>query len=117
VRFRADRRKESQSRRRSSLGSRTFRPLREQWRLITGTLGGMISSEKLKVTVCLAGTGAFLLGGFMFVGTLLLGHARPMWMEFEYAPHYALYGLVAGGVLGLAIDWWRASASNRTKQM
>jgi len=58
MRFRADRRKESQSRRRSSLGSRTFRPLREQWRLITGTLGGMISSEKLKVTVCLAGTGA-----------------------------------------------------------
>ena len=47
----------------------------------------------------------------MFFGTLLLGHMRPMWMEFEYAPRYAFIGLASGGVLGLAVDWWRASAS------
>jgi hypothetical protein len=75
------------------------------------SLIGMISFSKLKFTIGLAVAGAFLLGGFMFVGTLLLGHVRPMWMEFEYAPRYAICGLVAGGVLVLAVDWWRASTS------
>lgn len=74
-------------------------------------LVGMILLSKLKFTIGLAVAGALLLGGFMFVGTLLLGHVRPMWMEFEYAPRYALYGLAAGGVLGLAIDGWRALTS------
>lgn len=69
------------------------------------------------MTVCLALAGALLLGGFMFVGTLLLGHVRPMWMEFGYAPRYALYGLAAGGVLGFAVDFWRASASKAINKM
>ncbi|MGI4830870.1 MAG: hypothetical protein ACRYFU_22175 [Janthinobacterium lividum] len=63
----------------------------------------MMSLNKVKIIVYFAIAGAFLLGGFMFIGTLLLGHMRPMWMEFHYAPHYALYGLVGGGVLGWLI--------------
>ena len=77
----------------------------------------MTSLGKLKGTVCLAAAGAFLVGAFMFIGTLLLGHVRPMWMEFEYVPRSALYGLVAGGVLGLAVDWWGASASKRNNEV
>ncbi len=55
--------------------------------------------------------GAVFRGGFMGCGTLVLGHARPMWMEFEYAPRWAFYGFVAGGIIG-SIVTWLARASN-----
>ena len=73
----------------------------------------MISVGNFKWTICLALAGTFLLGSFMFVGVVLLGHVRPMWMELEYTPRYALYGLVAGTALGSAVDFWRSSAAKR----
>ena len=43
----------------------------------------------------------------MFGGTLLLGHVRPMWMEFDKTGSYALVGLVIGAGVGLLIDYIR----------
>ena len=55
--------------------------------------------------------GAVLCGGFMGCGTLVLGHVRPMWMEFDYAPRWGFYGFVAGAIVG-SIVTWLAGASN-----
>ena len=63
--------------------------------------------KEFKATVCLAIAGSVLLGGFMSVWTLFLGHVRPMWMEFDYAPAYALVGLAGGAAAGLVVDWRR----------
>ena len=52
---------------------------------------------------------AVLLGGFMFMGTLLLGHVRPSWMEFDYTLPWALIGLAVGAASGLVLDLVRSS--------
>lgn len=52
-----------------------------------------------------AGAGAMLLGAPMLVGTLILGHMRPMWMEVAYALPAAIVGLLLGAGLGLALEF------------
>jgi hypothetical protein len=63
-------------------------------------------------TIRLSVAGLVVSGGFMFLGTLLLGHIRPMWMEFDYTLPSALVALLVGSVLGLIVDYqrWKASA-------
>jgi len=50
-----------------------------------------------------------LFGGFMFFGTLVSGHVRPEWMEFDYTLHWSLIGLAIGAVLWLILDFIRSS--------
>jgi hypothetical protein len=52
--------------------------------------------------------GGLLFGAFMLIGTLLLGHVRPMWMEFDYTLPFCLIGLALGAAAGLIFDWIRS---------
>ena len=63
--------------------------------------------RKFKMTVALGAIFGILSGVFMAAGTLLLGHVRPMWMEFIYAPPTALIGFAVGAVVGLVVDYVR----------
>lgn len=47
--------------------------------------------------------GGVVFGGFMLVGSVLLGHMRPMWMELDYTLPCAFLGLLVGGLLGFII--------------
>ncbi len=67
--------------------------------------------KEFKAAVRLAIAASLLLGAFMSVGMLFLGHVRPMWIEFDYAPAYALVGLAGGAAVGLVVDWRRSMAS------
>jgi hypothetical protein len=59
--------------------------------------------RQFQATGCLAFAGAILAGGMMAAGTLLLGHARPMWMELENSGLCALVGFIAGAGTGLVL--------------
>lgn len=61
-------------------------------------------ARNFKMTVCLALVGAVCAGCLVVVGTLLLGHMRPMWLEVYFAGPAALGGLAVGGLIGLAFD-------------
>ena len=63
--------------------------------------------RQFRATACLAIVGMVLSGGFMVGGSLLLGHARPTWMEFENTGIYAVAGFVIGAGIGLVIDYLR----------
>ena len=54
------------------------------------------------VVSALALAGALACGTLMLAGTWLLGHVRPTWMEFGYAPGAAGVGAVLGMLAGLA---------------
>ena len=47
----------------------------------------------------------------MLIGTMILGHVRPMWMEFHHAVSAAakgmVYGVALGLILGFANRMWR----------
>jgi prolipoprotein diacylglyceryltransferase len=47
--------------------------------------------------------GAVVFGGFMLVGTILLGHMRQMWMELDHTLPCTLLGLFVGGWVGFVI--------------
>ncbi len=64
--------------------------------------------RQFQATGCLAVVGAILAGGMMAGGTLLLGHARPMWMELDRTGSYALAGFVVGAGIGLVVDHLRS---------
>jgi hypothetical protein len=63
--------------------------------------------QSLKASILLGVILGLFSGGFMFWGTLLLGHARPIWMEFAYALPSALIGVAVGAIAGLIIDFAR----------
>jgi hypothetical protein len=49
----------------------------------------------------------------MLVGTLLLGHTRPPWMELSYALPAGVVGLLVGSILGIAAELnWVNTAGN-----
>jgi hypothetical protein len=48
--------------------------------------------------------GGILFAAFMLIGTLLLGHVRPRWMEFDYTFPSFLIGLALGAGAGIIVD-------------
>ena len=63
----------------------------------------MVAMQRRKAIPTFSIAGALLFGGFMLIGTLLLGHMRPMWMELDYVLPCAGGGLLVGVLLGLMI--------------
>jgi hypothetical protein len=61
----------------------------------------MVTMRRRKAVTRFSILGVILFGGFMLVGTLLLGHMRPMWMELDYVLPCAGGGLLVGVLLGL----------------
>jgi hypothetical protein len=63
----------------------------------------MVSMQRSKAVTGFSIAGGVVFGGFMVVGSILLGHVRPMWMELNYTLPCALLGLLVGGLLGFII--------------
>jgi hypothetical protein len=61
----------------------------------------MLAMQRSKAIAGFSLAGAVVFGGFMLVGTILLGHVRPMWMELDYTLPCGALGLLVGGLLGL----------------
>jgi hypothetical protein len=59
--------------------------------------------QQVKAIAVFSLAGAGLFGAFMLVGTMLLGHIRPMWMEVSYSLPCAAAGLFIGALLGLVL--------------
>jgi hypothetical protein len=64
--------------------------------------------RRFGIVIAFALLGAVLLGAFMFFATLVLGHVRPMWMDFDRTGHFALLGLAVGALAGVATEYARS---------
>jgi len=78
--------------------------IRVCWRYVQRRVRPKQGSRKLEAVFLFATAGAISFGCIMAAGTLLLGHTRPVWMEFDKTPSAAATGLVIGGLFGLVLD-------------
>jgi hypothetical protein len=62
---------------------------------------GALFPRLVLASITFALIGASLFGGSAIIGTDMLGHMRPMWMEFDKAFVLSERGAVAGALIGL----------------